>query len=108
MGILKAIIGRVDLDGSGFEKGAIKVENAAARLGKKVSGELTGAIGGALAGFGVGALTTGVLEAVGRIHQLSQQFRVSTDEIQRWDIAAHKVGQDAETIGSAMNHLKKV
>src|SRR5205823_13882751 len=105
--ILKASVGRVDLDGSGFERGALKVENPAKRMGKSVVNEFKGMGASMVAGFGVSAILHGVMDAVSHIHKLSQEFRVSTDEIQRWDIAAHKVGQDAETVGAAMNRVKK-
>jgi len=107
MGLLKAILGRVDLDGSGFERGALKVEHVAERMGKNVAHELSNTVGGALAGLGVGELIRGIVESVSRFHKLSEEFRVSTDTIQTWDKAANRVGETAETVGDAFNKAKK-
>jgi hypothetical protein len=107
MGLLKGITGRVDLDGSGFERGAIKVEKAAEHLAHHVVTELTAAGAAAFGAFQIEELVRGAVEFAGRIHRLSEEFRVSTDTIQKWDRAAGRIGADAEMIGDAFNKTKK-
>ena len=107
MGLLKAITGRVDLDGSGFERGAVKVEKAAEHLAHKVVHELSGAALEAFGAFEAGNLVRGIVESIAKIHRLSEEFRVSTDTIQKWDKAAEKIGEDASMIGEAFNRTKK-
>jgi len=80
---------------------------AAKHFGKETASAIGEMALGAFAGFKVASLTEGMLEAVTRIKELSEQFRVSTDTIQLWDKAAHRVGMSAEDIGTAFNKLKK-
>ena len=53
-------------------------------------------LAGMAAGFGVSSVIHGVIEATHRIHELSKEFRVSTDTIQQWDAGAKRVGLAAE------------
>jgi hypothetical protein len=107
MGILRRIVGFVDLDGSGFEKNAIKVENQAAQMSKKVNDHLLHMGAGIVAGFGFDALLRGSIESIKHFHDLAEEFRVTTDTAQRWDAAARHTGLTAEDVGNSFNRLKK-
>ncbi len=54
----------------------------------------------------IGGMVEGVVHAVTEIKDLSEQFRVSTDTVQRWQIAAGKVGLDANNMGMAFTKVK--
>jgi len=47
------------------------------------------------------------INAVGRFKDLSEQFRVSTDTVQLWDVAAKKVGLTAEDVGRGLERIQK-
>jgi hypothetical protein len=107
MGILRKIVGYVDLDGSGFEKNAIKVENQAMQMSKKVNEYLVGMGAGMVAGFGFDQLIKGAIDSVKHFHDLAEEFHITTDTAQRWDAAARHTGLTAEDVGNSFNRLKK-
>jgi hypothetical protein len=105
---LMAILG---LDASGFERGLDRAKKTASSAGQKIGlsfrDMVASKVGVLAAGFTAGALLDSVLETTRRIHELSKEFRVSTDEVQRWDKASKRVNMTAEDMGSAFDRLKK-
>lgn len=93
--------GKVSLDGSGFQRTMKGLRNHA-------TSEL-GGIKSAIAGaFTIGAVVNfanHVNEVVGRIKDLSEQFRVSTDEVQQVDFATKQSGLAFEDFGAALDKL---
>jgi hypothetical protein len=95
------------LNAAPFKSGLHDSALAAKNFGRHVTESLTEVAAGAFAGFGAASLIEGLIETTERVHQLSREFRVSTDTIQIWEKAAHRVGLSAEDIGNALNKLKK-
>lgn len=93
--------GKVSLDGRGVSHtlGRIKGEMASFASGAKslMGGIFTGA---ALVGW-----TKSVRDAVTRIKDLSEQFRITTDEVQQSDYALEQSGLKFENLGTALNRL---
>lgn len=77
------------------------------RMASYLGGNIKGALAGMVGGLSFGAIVAEAIKAGGRIQDLSDQFRVSTDTIQKWDVAASKVGMSAEDMGNAFMRLKK-
>ena len=66
-----------------------------------------GRLGSIFGGIGAGMLIEGAVRAADRIRMVSDEFRISYETMQRWDIAAKRTNQSAEDIGNAFNKLKK-
>jgi hypothetical protein len=107
MGILRKIVGIVDLDGSGFEKNAIKVENQVVHMSRKVNEELLHLGAGLTAGLGLEQIARGAIESVKHFHDLAEEFRITTDTAQQWEAAARHTGLTGEDVGNSFNRLKK-
>jgi len=95
------------LDRSSFQANLLKSQNYARQAGQGMASALTRPLQNAMAAFGAGILLRGAFEMAGRIKDVAEQFRISTDTMQRWDIAAKEVGMTAEDIGNALNRVKK-
>lgn len=108
MASLLTILG---LDGAQYYAGLNKAVSKAAQAGKEIKTALGGQIATALSGitgaFAAGELIRSAVEMVGHIKDLSEEFRVDTDTIQRWDVAARRIGLTAEDVGNALNKIKK-
>lgn len=104
------------LDGTNFAANLNKATAMAGRAGSSINKSLAlGSVFGGLSGemaklgaaFSAGAILRSVVETANRINDLTREFRVSSDTVQRWDIAFGKVGLGAEDAGNALNRLKK-
>lgn len=101
-----AIGARIVLDSSGFKAGMREVQSSARTAAAGMAKEFKFAIAGL---FGYGAfkvLIADTIKATNRIKDLSEQFSITTDEVQQLDKAAKEVGGDGlEAIGQALIRL---
>lgn len=91
-------------DGSGFDAMMRRASGAKDKFATAFTG-LKGVIASA---FTVGAITSFVrntLEAADNISDMAQQLQISTDEVQRLDIAADRAGKTLESVQSALGKL---
>jgi hypothetical protein len=98
---LLSLVAKLGLDKSGFEQGLSQAGKKAASFGSGLKATLAGA-------FGAGAMVAfvkGIADTVGRIKDLSEQFGVTTDEVQNIDYAMKQSGMSFEDFGNAMNKL---
>ncbi len=98
---LLSLVAKLGLDKTGFEQGLSKATQQASRFGSNLKATLAGA-------FGAGAMVAfakGIADTVGRIKDLSEQFGVTTDEVQNIDYAMKQSGMSFEDFGAAMNKL---
>lgn len=101
------LLAELGLDGSGFEAGIRRAEGQARKFSGETLGELKGQLASA---FTVGAVIEfgkRIGENITRIKDMSEQFHLTTDQVQLIDIAAKKSGQSVEDIGKALEHLAK-
>lgn len=104
---MPSLIATLGLSASQFYSGLNSAANKAASVGKEIGSSLGESVKGMIGGITAGAILDKLMESAERIQTLSNEFRVSTDEIQIWDKAGKKVGLTAEDIGNAFNKLKK-
>lgn len=99
--------GSLDLDGTGWEKGIRKAEEEVDHLGNEGLADLKNMV---LEAFTVGAVeefVRGIVETAVHIKQASEQFGVSTDQVQQLGRAANRVGLEFEDVGRWMEKLGK-
>lgn len=92
---------RLGIDGRGFRAGLKEAEVASNRFARNLKAQL-------LAVFSVAAMVgflRGLAETVGRIKDLSEQYSITTDEVQRADVAMKKNGLQFEMLGQSLQKL---
>lgn len=98
---LLSLVAKLGLNTTGFDQGLSKAGKQASAFGSGLKTVLAGA-------FSVAAITgfvKGIADTVGRIKDLSEQFGVTTDEVQNIDYAMKQSGMSFEDFGAAMNKL---
>lgn len=100
--------GKVSLDGSGFERTLKTLSRQSTAfvtdVGKNFTG-LKGQIAGAFSAAAAGQLVNSVVKHVERIKDLSDQYHVTTKEVQELDFAMTNVGLKFEDLGGALTRL---
>ena len=71
-----------------------------------IGSELRSSLVGALAGVGIGNFIRSTFDQLGRINDLSQQFGVSAETLQRLGQVASESGINIEQVASSLNRLK--
>lgn len=93
-----SLIARLGLNKSGFDAGISAATKQVTNLGS----DLKGALAGAFSIAAVTAFVRSINEATGRIKDLSEQFGITTEEVQRADFALKQSGLAFEDLGTAM------
>jgi len=108
------LFGSIGLDGTGFTRTLRAKESEAQTFGANVSRSFAGigaGLTGALAGaFGVGALinhTQQVVNNISTIKDLSEQYSITTDEVQELQEAAARAGLSFSNFGSALDRVNE-
>lgn len=98
------------LDGSHFKAGIKEAESSVKHFGKDLLGDLKGEMAAA---FGAGAVIEfgyKVIENIKHIKEMSEQFGLTTDQVQEFGLAAIKSGQNVEFMAKKlekMNEMRK-
>lgn len=98
MGWFQELRVRLGLQTTGFEQGINRAQAAGAKFSQNLKVQLAGA-------FSVGAVLTFTREiqrTVGEIKDLSEQFALTTDEVQQLQYAASQAGMSFDEFGRAL------
>jgi phage-related protein len=98
---LLSLVAKLGLDKTGFEQGLSKAGKQASQFGSSLKTTLAGAFGATA----MIAFAKGIADTTGRIKDLSEQFGVTTDDVQNIDYAMKQSGMSFEDFGAAMNKL---
>jgi hypothetical protein len=116
---MPSLLATLGLNTTPFKRNLAEAQQTARHAGNEFAGAfkefslsklgLAGGAAGLATGVIVGleSMREHVIETVEHIHELSKEFRVSTDTIQIWEKGARRVGMTADDIGNAFNRLKK-
>jgi hypothetical protein len=112
-----SLLAKLGLDTVAFESGAKRAQSMATKLGGNLKDAITGKLGGNLKGAIAGQLgaALGVASVIGfaksvinladEIGDLSEQMNISTDDVQRLQVAAGETGVKFETISKGLVNL---
>lgn len=89
---------KLGVDGRGFKAGLKEAEVA----GNRFAGNLKAQLGAIFTVAAVTGFAKGVSDTVGRIKDLSDQYQVTTAEVQKSDVALKKNGLQFEQLGAAI------
>lgn len=92
-----SLTAKLGLDGTQFQQGLQKARQQMQSFGS--------GFGGGLAGGAIAQAIRKIVGEVGRIKDLSEQFGVTTDEVQKLDAAAKMSGQTFEDVGTKLERL---
>ena len=95
---LLSLVAKLGLDTTGFQQGINKAGKQASQFGSGLKATLAGA-------FGAGAMIAfakDIAQTTNRIKDLSEQFNVTTDDVQNIDYAMRQSGLSFEDFGNAM------
>src|SRR5688572_4197972 len=95
---LMAVLG---LDGRGFKAGLKEAESGAGKFARGLKSQIAGAFSAAA----FTAYAKNVTEAVTRIKDLSEQYRMTTTEVQQTDAALKRQGLQFEDLAGSLNKL---
>ena len=93
---------KLGLDATSFEAGAKKAESTMVGLGRSIMGSVKGQLAAAFSVGAVSTFTHSVIEAADRIGDLSAQFGLTNEQVQKLEIAAGRVGVQTESIGQML------
>ena len=98
---LLSLVAKLGLDSTGFQQGIGKAESRVESFASNIKGQLAAAFSGAAAI----AYLRHLNQMVGRIKDLSEQFNVSTDEVQKVDFAMKQSGMTFEDYAKFINRV---
>jgi hypothetical protein len=99
--------GVLELDGSGWDATLRKASRSVDHLTNEGLSELKGIIAGAFTVGAVESFIHSTIEAVAQIKDFSEQSGLTTDEVQKLQIAAEKTGLSFEDFQTALSKLGK-
>lgn len=95
---LMAVLG---LDGRGFKAGLKEAESGVTKFARGLKGQIAGAFSSAA----LAAYVKNVTETVTRIKDLSEQYRITSTEVQQADQAMKRQGLTFENLASSLSRL---
>lgn len=97
---LFSLLVKLGLDSSSFDAGVKKADSAVSGFARSTLGSVKGQLAAA---FSIGAVTAfghSIVEAADRVGDLADQMSLSTEEVQKLDIAAKRSGVEVEQMGN--------
>jgi hypothetical protein len=96
------------MDGSHFKAGIKEAESQVKHFGKDILGELKGEIATAFGAAAVIEFGHKVIEYIKHTKELSEQFGLTTDQVQEFGLSAIKSGQNVEFMAKKLEHLNEM
>jgi len=104
MGILSMLV-KLGIDSSQFEMGIKRAQSVGEKFGNSFKSAVTSKLAGALSVAAVTGFAHSVVEAADRVGELSEQLNISTDDVQRFQMAAKLYGVKFESVASAITRV---
>lgn len=104
MGVLSLLV-KLGIDSSAFEMGVKRAQSIGEKFGSSFKNAVTSQLGAALSVAAVTGFAHSVVEAADRVGELSEQLNISTDDVQRFQMAAKLYGVKFESVASAITRI---
>jgi len=105
MPVTPELRGKASLDASGWSRGLKQIQTETHKAGAQIGASLKSQIAGAFTTAAVASAARAVVDHVGRIKDLSEEYRATTSEIQVLDAAMVGMGKTAEDAGALLLKL---
>jgi hypothetical protein len=104
MGVLSLLV-KLGLDASAFEMGVKRAQSVGEKFGNSFKSAVTSKLAGALSVAAVTGFATSIVQAADRVGELSEQLNMSTDDVQKFQMAAQLYGVKFESVASAIGRV---
>jgi hypothetical protein len=104
---LFSIMGRLGLDTSDFQAGIKRAESATTGFANKLSGDIRGKIAGAFTVAAVAAWSKSVSDHYGKVADLADAYRITTEQVQKMQAAEMLNGQEMGSLANVMTKLQE-
>jgi hypothetical protein len=104
MGILSMLV-KLGIDSTQFEMGIKRAQSVGEKFGNSFKSAVTSKLAGALSVAAVTGFAHSVAEAADRVGELAEQLNISTDDVQKFQMAANLYGVKFEAVASAITRI---
>jgi hypothetical protein len=104
MGILSMLV-KLGIDSSQFEMGVKRAQSISEKFGSSFKSAVSSQLAGALSIAAVTGFAHSVVQAADRVGELSEQLNMSTDDVQKFQMAAKLYGVKFESVASAIARI---
>lgn len=104
MGVLSLLV-KLGIDSTAFEVGVKRAQSIGEKFGSSFKNAVTSQLGAALSVAAVTGFAHSVVEAADRVGELSEQLNISTDDVQKFQMAAKLYGVKFESVASAIARI---
>lgn len=104
MGILSLLV-KLGIDSTDFEMGVKRAQSVGEKFGSSFKSAVTSRLAGALSVAAVTGFAHSVVQAADNVGELAEQLNMSTDDIQKFQMAAKLYGVKFESVATAINRI---
>lgn len=101
MGILSMLV-KLGIDSTQFEMGIKRAQSVGEKFGNSFKNAVSSRLAGALSVAAITGFAHSVAEAADRVGELAEQLNISTDDVQKFQMAAKLYGVKFEAVASAI------
>lgn len=99
------LVGKLMLDSSGVALGLAKAQNAFRTGTMAIASAARAQFAAAFGAAAIAAITKSTIDFAGRLSDMSQRLKVSTDTLQEWGYAASQTGSSHEAVAAFFERL---
>ena len=104
MGVLSLLV-KLGVDSTSFEMGLKRAQSLGEKFGNSFKNAVTSRLGAALSVAAVTSFAHSVAQAADRVGELAEQLNISTDDVQKFEMAAKLYGVKFEAVASAIGRI---
>jgi hypothetical protein len=104
MGILSLLV-KLGIDSTDFEMGVKRAQSVGEKFGNSFKSAVTSRLAGALSVAAVTGFAHSVVQAADNVGELAEQLNMSTDDIQKFQMAAKLYGVKFESVATAITRI---
>lgn len=104
MGVLSLLV-RLGIDSTAFEMGVKRAQSVGEKFGSSFKSAVTSRLAGAFSVAAITGFAHSVAQAADRVGELADQLNISTDDVQKFQMAAQLYGVKFEAVASAIARI---
>ena len=101
MGVLSLLV-KLGIDSTAFEMGVKRAQSVGEKFGNSFKNAVTSRLAGALSVAAITGFANSVAQAADRVGELAEQLNISTDDVQKFQMAAQLYGVKFDTVAAAI------
>lgn len=101
MGVLSLLV-KLGIDSTAFEMGVKRAQSLGEKFGSSFKNAVTSRLAGALSVAAITGFANSVVQAADRVGELAEQLNISTDDVQKFQMAAQLYGVKFESVAAAI------